>query len=287
VTTMVQALAFPLLVCVRGNERGWLPPKALASIATRVVAVMFDRSYGKERPTGLFKNVQERYRALGLSEDFLRAVGNGTLWSALLAALAGSSDQAPRSFILQANALALVFNCKELLAFATPDNLDGLSRASIIPTAEQAARGKIAAIMDSLASLTTLLKEREEMIYAAQGGNGRRLQGGGALLWNSRWGWRALPANTAQTYCSGYINVDLASRDDPQISKAIAGLSDAIRNAPTPQDVVAIDAAAGIGQPILVRANQEAAPDEALRSSEKPDTSKEGHRLTPEGTASS
>jgi len=228
VTTMVQALAFPLLVCVRGNERGWLPQRALASIGTRVVAVMFDRSYGKEKPIGLFRNVKERYRALGLSEEFLRAVGGGTLWSALLAALAGSSDQAPRSFILQANALALVFNCKELLAFATPDSLDGLSRASIIPTAEQAARGKIAAITGSLASLTTLLKEREETIYAAQG-NGKRLVGGGALLWSSRWGWRVLPAIPAQAYSSGYINLDLASGDDPRISKAIAAVSDAIR----------------------------------------------------------
>lgn len=118
-------------------------------------------------------------------------------------------------------------------------------------------------------------------------GNGRRLQGGGALLWSSRWGWGALPVNPAQVHCPGYINVDLASRDDPQISKAIAALSDAFRNAPTPQDVVAIDAAAGNGQPILTEANQEVAPDEALRSTEKPDASKKGHRLTPEGAASS
>ncbi len=129
VGTMVQALAFPLLVCVRGNERGWLPPEALATIATRVVAVMLQRSYGKGKPAGLFKYVKERYRALGLGEDFLRSVGGGHLWSALLASLATPATQSAAHVLLQADALAQVFNCKELLAFAKPEDVDSFSQS--------------------------------------------------------------------------------------------------------------------------------------------------------------
>jgi hypothetical protein len=259
VGTMIQALAFPLLVCVRGNERGWLPPEALASIATRVVAVMFQRPYGKEKTVGLFKYVKERYRTLGLSEDFSRAVGSGTLWSALLPSLATAASQSAGHVLLQADALAQVFNCKELLAFVKPEDLDSLSRASIIPTAEQAVRGKIAEIMDALNALTALLKQREEAIYAEQG-NGRRLQNGGSLLWNSKWGWHLLPTNPAQVYSSGYISIDLACRTHTDIAQALAALSDAIKDAPAQNAVTPIEVAAGTDQPIVLVANEDA-PD--------------------------
>jgi hypothetical protein len=252
VATMVQALAFPLLVCVRGNERGWLPPETLVSIATRVVAIMFTRSYGREKPAGLFKNVQQRYCTLGLYEEFLRTVGDGTLWSALLAALAGYGDQTPRRFILQADALASVISCKELLAFTTPDSLDALSRTSIIPAASEAARGKISTILKSLTVLNLLLKQREAALYAAQG-NGRRLQSGGSILWSSRWGWRALPVNPAQAYCAGDINVDLATKSDPELSLAISDLSNSLRSVLKKEEAFAIMVAAdicpGYGQP--------------------------------------
>lgn len=61
---LVQALAFPLLVCVRGYEGGWLSPTALASVATGVVDVMFVKTYGPKRPKGLFRVVQDRYAQL-------------------------------------------------------------------------------------------------------------------------------------------------------------------------------------------------------------------------------
>jgi hypothetical protein len=42
-STLAQALAFPILLGVKGSEEGWLPDDALASIACRIVHVMFMR----------------------------------------------------------------------------------------------------------------------------------------------------------------------------------------------------------------------------------------------------
>jgi len=51
-STLAQALVFPILLSVKGNEEGWLPDDALASVAYRVVHVMLARSYGRDKPRG-------------------------------------------------------------------------------------------------------------------------------------------------------------------------------------------------------------------------------------------
>ena len=58
-----------------------------------------------------------------------------------------------------------------------------------------------------------LLRDKESEIYA-QHCSGRRLHNGGALLWSSRWGWSVTPTAQAQSYVSGYINVELAAQDN-------------------------------------------------------------------------
>jgi hypothetical protein len=165
---------------------------------------MFNRSYGKGKPAGLFKTVRQRYDTLGLSADFLRAVGDGALWSALLAALAGVAEDAPRRFIRQAQALVADSECKELLAVATPSNLEALARASIIPAAEQAAAGRITAVRDALARVTDRLKSKEQSLFASLSRSS--LQNAGSLMWSSKRGWLVVSSQQAQTYCSGYIN---------------------------------------------------------------------------------
>jgi hypothetical protein len=87
-------------------------------------------------------------------------------------------------------------------------------------------------VVDCLARLVAVLQASENEVYAMQG-NGRRLQKGGSLLWNSRWGWHVLPPSPAETYCSGYINVDLAAKDNPQIAEALLSLRSAFVPAST------------------------------------------------------
>jgi hypothetical protein len=119
-TRMVQALAFPLLLCVRGGEAGWLLKSELATVAALVAEIIFDRFYGRDKPRGLFAVVHTRYLRQGKLDEFRRALGDGTLWAALLAALSIDPNAPPRVVARQAAALSSVFRCGELLA-AIPD----------------------------------------------------------------------------------------------------------------------------------------------------------------------
>ena len=165
---------------MRGYEGGWLSPTALASVATRVVDVMLVRIYGPNRPKGLFRIVQDRYAHLHRQEEFLRAVGEGTLWSALLASLSTIADAPARHMIPQASALSQVFACKELVALATPEHLSSLVQSLIIPHAEFSLTDKATHIEERLKELIALLRIKEPVIYSQQG-NGRRWYNAGAL----------------------------------------------------------------------------------------------------------
>ena len=228
---VVQALAFPLLICVRGYEGGWLPATALASVATRVVAVMFTQPYGPKRPQGLFRLVEDRYRRLRRTDEFIRAVGEGTLWAALIASLSTIVDAPPRQMIPQASALSQVFACKELLSVATPEQLSNLVQSLVIPNAEFALTDKATHVQEALNQLVMLLRDKESEIYAQQG-SGRRLHNGGALLWSSRWGWSVTPTAQAQSYVSGYINVELAAQDNLPIHECVDRLRHAMLAVP-------------------------------------------------------
>lgn len=96
---------------------------------------MFVKSYGPNKPKGLFRNVQERYTGLQRRDEFLRAVGEGTLWAALLASLATFVDAPPKQAIPQASALGAVLACGELVSFATPEHLSSLVQTLVIPNA--------------------------------------------------------------------------------------------------------------------------------------------------------
>jgi hypothetical protein len=231
---LVQAAAFPLLVCVRGYEGGWLSSTALAWVATRVVDVMFVKTYGPKRPKGLFRFVQNRYAQLGRQEEFLRAVGEGTLWSALLASLSTIADGPARQMIPQASALCEVFACNELVALATPEHLSSLVQSLVIPHAEFSLTDKATHIELAFKELIALLRIKEPAIYAQQG-NGRRWHNAGTLLWSSQWGWFVTPSGQAQSSAYGYINVELAAQDEPAIQQALNHLRQAMLAVPIVQ----------------------------------------------------
>jgi hypothetical protein len=182
-------------------QGGWLSASALAAVATRVVAVMFAQRYGPKQPRGLFRFVEDRYWRRRRKDEFIRAVGEGTLWAALIASLSSIVDAPARRMIPQPSALSQVFGCKELLALATPEHLSSLVQSLVIPSAEFALTDKAAHVQAALEQLVTLLRDKESEIYAQQG-SGRCLHTAGALLWSSRWGWSTTPTGQAQSYVS-------------------------------------------------------------------------------------
>jgi hypothetical protein len=193
---------------------------------------MLLKTYGLDRPRGLLRNVQERYAQQQRQEEFLRAVGEGTLWSALLASLSTIADAPTRQMVLQASALSHVFACKELVALATPEHLSSLVQSLVIPNAEFSLTDKAAQIQETLEQLMAFLRDKEREIYAQQG-SGRRLHNAGTLLWSSRWGWSVTPTAQAQSYASGYINVELAAQDESAVGQCVDRLRQAMLAAPS------------------------------------------------------
>jgi hypothetical protein len=225
---MVQALAFPLVLCVRGSEAGWVPPTELAAVATRVADIMFNRIYERGKPRGLFAMVYDRYAGLGRLEDFRRAASDGTLWAALLAALSVDPSAQFRIVLLQASAVASVFRCRELLQHSDPARLSKLVRSLLIQNAESQITEKAEKIALTIEALTAALSDRWEMLYREQG-NGQRLQSGNSLLWSRNWGWKVTAFSPAQAYHSGYINVEVAIVDHPELQDGVTSVFDACR----------------------------------------------------------
>jgi hypothetical protein len=147
---LMQAVAFPILLCVKGSEAGWLPNGMLTSVAARVVTIMLNRSYGRDRPKGLFRQVQARYEASEQKDEFLRTVGEGALWAALLASLARMEADSLPSLIQQVAAILSVLACAELIATSNEDQLSMFIRTLIIRDAEFAVRERALRLAEAI-----------------------------------------------------------------------------------------------------------------------------------------
>jgi hypothetical protein len=237
---LMQAVAFPILVCVKVSEAGWLPDGMLASVATRVVDVMLDKPYGRGKPKGLFRQVQARYEASGTHEDFLRTVGEGALWAALLASLARMETMSLAGLIRQAASISSVLACSELIAKSTADQLSQFIRSLIIRDAAFAVTERAVKVAEAMNELTALLRANWDEMYLDQG-RGRALQAGGSLMWSPNWGWQILDRSPAQQYCGDSINLELAAKEYDDIRLALNVLGDAMRMSAKPLESVFAD----------------------------------------------
>ena len=112
---MVEALAYPLFLCLSAADAGWFPPSELSAVATRVTEIMLHQPYGPGKPSGLLHMVRQRHEATGRLDEFNDVIGSGTLWTVLLAALTPDPDASPAILLPQAAALSDVLQCQDLL----------------------------------------------------------------------------------------------------------------------------------------------------------------------------
>ena len=208
---------------MNGAEAGWLNAEDLGAAAWRVVDIMLDKSYGHDKPRGLLRMVDRRYTDAGKRDDFLRTVGDGTLWIAFIAALAGNSSANLKDILQQSLALTAVFKCQELLAVANPAHLSALMRSLVIKNAEPAVTERAERVAGAVNGLLKALSDRWGDLYQAQG-SGRRRQKGDSILWSNMWGWTFPPSSPAEIYKLGYINVETAAIDDEKIHAVITSL---------------------------------------------------------------
>jgi hypothetical protein len=225
---MVQALAFPLLLCLRGADAGWLPASQLGSVATQVARIMIENHYEAVKARGLLRVVRERHTAAGRLKEFHSAVGDGTLWTLLVAALVPASSTALRVLLPQATALANILQCQDLLTNADAPQLSSLAQSVLIRNAEENITEKAGAIAQTASSLTGLLSKRWDALYRAQG-SGRPLQPAQSISWSRSWGWKI---TISQIYCPGYVNVDSAAAAHAEVREAIRHLIQACDSRP-------------------------------------------------------
>lgn len=221
---MVQALAFPLLLGVQGTEAEWLPAGELSLIATRVSSIMLDRRYAPDVPRGLLRRVQQRYATLGRLNEFRSVVGDGTLWTALLAALVPVQGAPLRALIPQAAALADVLQCRDLLADVDAARMSGLVQSVRIKNAEANIIERAPRIAEAATALKAILSARWDEFYKKQG-NGRRRHRAGSLLWSREWGWEVTPNSPAETYRWGYIELEVAAASSAEVQDTVARLT--------------------------------------------------------------
>jgi hypothetical protein len=225
--TLAQALVFPILLGIKGNEEGWLSDDALASVACRVVHVMFARLYGRDKPKGLIDYVKARYAAAGKQEEFLKAVGDGALYTVLLAAVAKPEAQSLAALVQQADAITLVMNCADLIATSHPDDRSALVQNVIIREAAFAVNERAGALVAAMKKLTASMQTWDRL---NPGRTSRSTtQPAGTVLWSS-YGWEVTPRTPAETYCSG-VNLQTATANNPDIQCALDELWQAMRMA--------------------------------------------------------
>jgi hypothetical protein len=237
---LMQAVAFPILVCVKVSEAGWLPDGMLASVATRVVDIVLEKSYGRGKPRGLFRQVQARYESSGKQDEFLRTVGEGALWAALLASLARMETGSLASLIRQAASISSVLACSELIATSSVDQLSVFIRSLIIRDAAFAVTERAAKLAYAMNKLTEILRTNWDQTYLDQG-RGRALHAGGSIMWSPQWGWQVLPRSPAQSYCGDSINLEMAAKESTDIKLALDALWEAMRMSARAPDNVPVE----------------------------------------------
>jgi len=185
-TQMVQAVAFPLAIALRGRRKGWVPDELAERWALEVFSILF-RGQGSGSG-GLLRAVEHRYVENGQRETFDDVVGDGTLWLVLVATLGGASWHGVGTDIDKAVALREVFSAPQLLASATSGRVTGLLGKIRIEDAK-------AYVADVAPTVNRLLGELEHalrpvwMSEICDQGARTITHKQGDLLWRDKVGW--------------------------------------------------------------------------------------------------
>lgn len=229
---LIQSAAYPIAVATLGMPTGWVDDSVAREWATRVFGVLF-----RQNKTGLIQEVQSRYRKEGKEADFVRIVGDGTLWLALLTAVSLPAWHGENGGFEKALAIRSVVLSRDLIASTETGRMGAL----VANLDERRARS----IMKIAPRAIGLLNELEEMLRSTFQSvlDAQRTQGisnsAGDLLWKPEAGWaECQESSTWGDKLEGYlhlradirlissryfINVTKAAREDRRIAKIVEG----------------------------------------------------------------
>lgn len=185
-TQMVQAVAFPLAVAIRGKRHGWVSQENSERWAIGTISLLLRGDGPQAVP--LLNAVESRYSKNGKAEVFSDVVGNGAIWVALVSLLGGSRWEGPGGYLEKAIALREVFESQPLMKSSRPEsikqlvgriNVEDATRylSRVAPTA----RSCLSELESSLASIWQIEATTQKV---------RRIENKvGDVLWRDKAGW--------------------------------------------------------------------------------------------------
>jgi hypothetical protein len=227
----VQATAFPLAVAELGRQQGWVSRENAGQWAIRLFAILF-RGVGKKK--GLLGQVQERYSNEDKLDVFKAAVGDGSLWAALVASLANARWEGAGAEFEKALAARELFREPVLLETSSAAHLLRYAKSLRSMEATEMLSVHAPAIVSSLENLETAL-EPHWGSHLAAGTSSHMPFLSGDLLWRRGIGWAFVidPSPTAdqvtvrlrgkvtQVKKGFYLNVSELARQEPRFAKLI------------------------------------------------------------------
>lgn len=233
-TQLVQAAAFPLAVGLLGRNGGWVDAEDADNWANAVFAILFERADADGR-RGLFEEVRARFVAHELEDVFVRAVGDGTLWMALLVAIGGLRADDPRNGLRRCLALQALQRNQVLIAMGDLGRMRALVARMSVEHAKRL-QEEVPAIVESFAMLEKYLADHESDLRALQAAPEFEHRVGDAL-WKAEVGWveclepaardatarvfshfkaREIPVKVAM-----YLNATQAARHDRRLNEVM------------------------------------------------------------------
>lgn len=236
-TQMVQAVAFPLAIALRGRRKGWVSDELAERWALEVFSILFR---GQEVGAGgLLRAVERRYVQNGQRDTFDDVVGDGTLWLVLVATLGGTSWHGVGTDIDKAVALREVFSAPQLLASATSGRVTGLLGKIRIEDAKSYVADVAPTVNRLLGEVENALRPVWESEMRDQGARAITHKQGD-LLWRDKVGWAVcleeVQDRTGQSIkvrlkgvetavmAGFYVNVSDACSRDPVLDRLIGDL---------------------------------------------------------------
>ena len=186
-TQLAQATAYPIVIAAMGERRGWCTDTQRRVWVSRT-ARAFLKDDRFNRREALVTSVRRRYAAELHAETFDRAIGDGRLWLALLAAWNMLPDTTAEERLQQMTLFRDFVSRRELLGSADEGRLADLFGAYFSGDAIEAARSRAMRLGRTLRDLERSLGESRKQLLEAQESMGLEHRAD-ELVWSPSGGW--------------------------------------------------------------------------------------------------
>ena len=202
-TALVQATAYPLAVSLMGQKGSWLSHDDARAVVSRVADELLNVLWEKYNCRGILNAVRCRFEEPDRKEVFLSTVGDGTLWVALLAALAHCKwTESPDRF-RRALHIATLTRCEMLRSQASLGKLGALLSRVQVDRAKEIIMAEAPLLICALDKMETLLRANYTTYLNVQSQIEHQV---GEILWQPTAGWGVVSSLRSESRMEAYLH---------------------------------------------------------------------------------